>query len=174
MKCKDCPACRFGWFSSKPDEYVCIGVPKPFVINDINHECTEYEDNRNKKVCCTNHKYLRELFSDGNIPFPYSEEDYHDFDERDTFGMDCTLTAWLYECLRYFQDEASKTVDFSFHKFNIDGDELTQAQCIDRMVNDCKIIITGDNWDEQDFENINAAKDDLFKVLSKVYWAMWW
>lgn len=44
MKCKDCKACKKGWFSSDPDDYVCIGVKEPFVINDINKECTEYED----------------------------------------------------------------------------------------------------------------------------------
>lgn len=46
MKCRECDACRKGWF--KPDEYVCIGVPEPFVIKDINVECTEYEEKRNK------------------------------------------------------------------------------------------------------------------------------
>ena len=87
------------------------------------------------------HEYLRELFSEEQRPFPYSEEDYHDFDARDTFSMSDTLVAWLYECLRYFQDEASKIVDFTFHKFIIDDDELTHEQCIDRMVEDCKIIL---------------------------------
>ena len=48
MKCKDCSACRKGWFSSKPNEYVCIGVKEPFVISDIEHECTEYPERRDK------------------------------------------------------------------------------------------------------------------------------
>jgi hypothetical protein len=42
MKCKDCHACYKGFFESKPKEYVCIGVPEPFVIKDIDSECTEY------------------------------------------------------------------------------------------------------------------------------------
>ena len=42
MKCKDCKGCRKGYFKSKPEEYVCIGVPEPFVIKDINSNCTEY------------------------------------------------------------------------------------------------------------------------------------
>ena len=46
MKCRDCTSCKKGWFSSNPDEYVCIGVKEPFAINDINAECTEYEDKR--------------------------------------------------------------------------------------------------------------------------------
>lgn len=129
------------------------------------------------------HEYLCELFPEAQLPFPYSEEDYHDFDARDTFSMSDTLVAWLYECLRYFQDEASKIVDFTFHKFIINGDELTQKQCIDRMVEDCKIVLLyngGANFDdfkeeEKYFKDVICpAKDDLFMVLSKVYWSMWW
>ena len=119
------------------------------------------------------HKYIRELFPD-RLPFPYDEEDYNEFDERDTFNLDNTLILWLYERLRYFQDHASKVVNFDYHKFEIDGEELTQRQCIDRMVEDCKAIMTELNADEEDFKAADVAKDDLFKVLSKVYWAMWW
>lgn len=46
MKCKDCNCCTKGWFSYKPDSYVCTGVKEPFVISDINRQCTEYPDMR--------------------------------------------------------------------------------------------------------------------------------
>lgn len=120
------------------------------------------------------HKYLRELFPD-DLPFPYGEEDYHDFDERDTFNLDGCLVMWLYERLRYFQDVVTDTVimdDPEHRTYEIDGEELTQLQCIDRMVEDCMVILFSDDYDE--YEQMDAAKDDLFKVLSKVYWAMWW
>lgn len=48
MKCKDCNACEKGFFKSKPDAYVCIGVSEPFIIKDINNECTEYPE-KNKE-----------------------------------------------------------------------------------------------------------------------------
>ena len=41
MKCCECSSCAKGWFESQPDSYVCIGVPEPFVISDVNSECTE-------------------------------------------------------------------------------------------------------------------------------------
>lgn len=124
------------------------------------------------------HKYLRELFSDSNLPFPYSEEDYAGFDKRDTYNLDWTLAAWLYEWIRYFQDVVSKEIVMGeplytdCGKVLIDGKETTQLQCIDRMVEDCKIILTSDDFYEHD--KMGAAKNDLFMVLSKVYWAMWW
>lgn len=128
------------------------------------------------------HKYLHEIFPDKKLPFPYGEEDYPDFDARDTYCMDYTLVAWLYERLRYFQD-GNTCVNLSYHRFDIDGETLTQVQCIDRMVEDCKIIlrynygISFTDWKEEKkyFDNVvTPAKNDLFKVLAEVYWTMWW
>ena len=48
MKCKDCSACHKGYFKSKPDDYVCTGVCEPFVISNIDNECTEYPE-KNKE-----------------------------------------------------------------------------------------------------------------------------
>jgi len=43
QRCEDCAACNLGYFASKPDEYVCIGVQEPFIIEDITSFCTEYK-----------------------------------------------------------------------------------------------------------------------------------
>ena len=48
MKCKNCNACHKGYFKSKPNDYVCTGVCEPFVIRNINNECTEYKE-KNKE-----------------------------------------------------------------------------------------------------------------------------
>ena len=125
------------------------------------------------------HKYIRELFPK-ELPFPYCESYYHELDERDTFNLDAVIVMWLYERLRYFQDVAAKQVvmdDPTWRTFEVDGEQLTQLQCIDRMVEDCKTILLYKEWEDEDdkeWPKIDAAKDDLFKVFSKVYWAMWW
>lgn len=167
MRCKDCDCCEQGFFRSRPTSYVCTGVKHPFVIENINEECTEYPE-KNEKL---KHKYLYELFPDvDHVPFPFGEKDYAPFDERDTFNMDMTLIVWLYERLRYFQDEASKMIDLTYYKFSIDGEKLTQRECIDRMVTDCKTILLDDDVTEKTWR----TTEDLFKILSKVYWTMWW
>ena len=127
------------------------------------------------------HKYLRELFPDGDLPFPYNEEDYPDFDDRDTFSMDQTLIMWLYERLRFFQEEASKIIVMTdkLYMFGkevlIDGQEVTMKECVDRMVEDCKLIVDSLYEDvEENWVIAETAKNDLFRVLSKVFWAMWW
>ena len=42
MKCKDCNCCKLGHFSEMPNDYICTGVKRPFVIENVNNECTEY------------------------------------------------------------------------------------------------------------------------------------
>ena len=44
MQCKNCDCCKLGYFKNRPNDYVCTGVKHPFVIFDINNECTEYPD----------------------------------------------------------------------------------------------------------------------------------
>jgi hypothetical protein len=74
MKCKDCKACYKRFFESKPEEYVCIGVPEPFVIKDINSECTEYTDKdfaESNKTDENNKDTIREaVYKDGNYVCP--------------------------------------------------------------------------------------------------------
>lgn len=50
MKCKNCSVCKRGWFESLPDAYVCTGVLEPFVIEDIDVECTQYRERRNYDI----------------------------------------------------------------------------------------------------------------------------
>lgn len=52
MKCCECQACYKGYFKSKPNAYVCIGVSEPFIIQDIKKECTEYNLKHDTMYTC--------------------------------------------------------------------------------------------------------------------------
>lgn len=66
MKCIDCSACRKGFFKSKPAAFVCTGVQEPFVIEDPNVECTEYEFKRKKVTPDINHTEYFKPYLDSN------------------------------------------------------------------------------------------------------------
>lgn len=122
------------------------------------------------------HKYLQRLFKEKkNFPYPYNLDDSNDFDERETYSFDYTMIAWLYEHLKCFQ-EANRVINFDFHTFAIDEETLTQIECIDRMVKDCEIYLKfGDKilgLSKNEEEEIKNAINDLFKVLSIVFWSM--
>ena len=57
MNCKDCDSCKKGFFKSKPEKYICTGAKEPFVIEDINLQCTEYPD----KNINMERKYMKEV-----------------------------------------------------------------------------------------------------------------
>lgn len=57
MKCKDCSACKKGFFKSQPNKYVCIGTKEPFIINNIENLCTEYSQKCQEKIWSWNETY---------------------------------------------------------------------------------------------------------------------
>lgn len=67
MKCRECNSCHKGYFDSKPNAYVCIGVKEPFVIKDIDVECTEYPEKRNKVAIMNTAEMWLKAQKDGKI-----------------------------------------------------------------------------------------------------------
>ena len=69
MTCRECSSAKKGYFASKPDEWVCIGVKHPFIISDMDKECTEYPERRDKKPVADKSGYLEygviQEFEDG-------------------------------------------------------------------------------------------------------------
>lgn len=66
MKCKDCDACEKGFFKSQPNKWVCIGVAEPFIIKDINSECTEYPT-KNKDIKDDSVKIIEAMTENSNL-----------------------------------------------------------------------------------------------------------
>ena len=64
-------------------------------------------------------------------------------------------------------------VALDFHKFEYEGEELTQTQCINRMIYGCEIYFAQrDDWNisEEDQKTIS----DVAKIWAIVLPAMWW
>ena len=92
-----------------------------------------------------------------------------------------TILAYLYEHLVMYKEAASEIVDLSYYKFSINGDILTEEQCINRMLDDIRVILSIDDSDYisgEDFKKkdkiITEKKNDLFDVLKECFRALWW
>lgn len=76
MKCKDCNYCKLGHFREMPNDYVCIGVKRPFIIDNIEHECTEYPERTGKYPIKTTTSYqpkeVKAFVGDDGIYVPNS------------------------------------------------------------------------------------------------------
>ena len=131
-----------------------------------------------------NRKYLDDAKVDYNIRWDTFVEDdderqarweeernTYGFDERETWGLDTTFYCWLYERLRMYRDIAC--INLSYHKFEYEGETLTQEECINRMIKGCETFFNqGDYWNtsEEDLKLI----DDVAKIWAIVLPAMWW
>lgn len=62
-------------------------------------------------------------------------------------------------------------INLDFHKFNINGKELTQRECIDKMLENCKSYITNNNIDDELAYNLKNETLDIWKECIHY---MWW
>lgn len=124
-------------------------------------------------------RYFKEL---SFLPYPYQEDDYnYELNEKETFSLDKTILAYLYEHLVMYKEAASEIVDLNYYKFSINGDILTEEQCINRMLDDIRVILSIDDSDyisAKDFKEkdkiMTEKKNDLFDVLKECFWTLWW
>ena len=126
------------------------------------------------------HEYYFKEFS--FIPYPYCEKDFnYELNTKETFSLDMTILAYLYEHLVMYKEAASEIVNLSYHKFTINDEILTEEQCINRMLDDIRVILSIDDSDYisvEDFEKkdkiMTEKKNDLFDVLKECFWTLWW
>ena len=126
------------------------------------------------------HEYYFKEFS--FIPYPYCEKDFnYELNTKETFSLDMTILAYLYEHLVMYKEVASEIVNLNYHKFNINDEILTEEQCINRMLDDIRVILSIDDSDYisvEDFEKkdkiMTEKKNDLFDVLKECFWTLWW
>lgn len=97
------------------------------------------------------------------------------FDRRETFSLDMTMSAILYERLCAFREEAEPVVDLTFHHFDVDGEDMTQEQIIIEMTELLEDFLKDDNWlDYEDASRGDEIQARVWKLWSIVLPAMWW
>ena len=125
------------------------------------------------------HKYLEEIIErkdvvqnwmlpDEREPRWSQQIQEYGFDDRETWNLDTSFYQWLYERLRMYKDIGGEVVDLNYHKFDVDGKELTQLQIIDRLLELLPKQIKSDVWEETDY---CAEICDLWKTVLP---SMWW
>ena len=124
------------------------------------------------------HKYIKEITKLEKTPYGWSENTGRDskwreereiygFDERETWSLDITFYHWLYERLMMFKEV--NCIDLDFHKFNVNGVELTQGECIDLMINNCEKLIRSNGIDDM-FD----LKNETLEIWKECIHYMWW
>lgn len=138
-----------------------------------------------KKYNKMNHKYLSDIGiklshtpygwypNDSREKYWQHERNIYGFDERECWGLDSTFFYWLYERLMKYNEDTC--IDTSFHKFNINGKEMTQQECIDKMIYLAKKYITQPKtltFEEED--KLYKEVSEIFDILKECIYSLWW
>jgi hypothetical protein len=114
------------------------------------------------------------------------ERDEYGFDSRETWSLDYTLATWLFEHLSWYRDNAP--IDMTFYDFDVPAwDEqtasmsktetvnLTQAQCIDTILDNLEFAIKNDGTATLKTEaEAHERMSYALRILSESISVMWW
>ena len=89
---------------------------------------------------------------------------------KECWNLDAAFIDWLNIHLKVFKKDAIKIVDLEFHKFNYNGEELTQLQIIDRLIQLTNDLKTTNVWDQ----GYTGKQDEMLDLWKLVFPAMWW
>ena len=94
------------------------------------------------------------------------------FDARETFSLNWAFYEWLYERLIVYRDVGGKVVNLSYHKFEYNGQEYTQLELINKLIEELKWALTDEEADVT-IENYNRLME-IGKMWAIILPAMWW
>ena len=131
----------------------------------------------------TGHAYLDELERD---PYPFSHYNPYDhrkerwaeqkriygFDDSETWDLNSTFYAWLYEHLRMYVDIGGEIVNLDFHKFEFKGRTYTQLELINEILERIRFYFS-DSYDDFD-EEYTKYVYEVGEIWALILPAMWW
>lgn len=92
------------------------------------------------------------------------------FDERETWSLNYAFRLWFYERLKMYNE--INCIDTSFYKFEYDGVEYTQQECMDFILAAFEKTFKDDNWD---LDNDTCAEVyKAYQLVAKILPALWW
>ena len=98
------------------------------------------------------------------------------WDTRVAWNLDSFILENLYTWLKIYEKDSKKCINLEYHKFEINGETLTQKQCIDRMIEDLEFILkNNDKVANQDkIDEVILKTKDCFEVLGTCIYSLWY
>lgn len=126
------------------------------------------------------HKYLEEIGFDPLYETKHDkrnkkwakERKKYGFDSRETWNMDITFLAWLYEHLRMYQDV--NIVDLTFNKFDYNGEIINLEDAINKILENIKLVFKNETSYFVGSEKIIAAENEIMDLFHMIWKYLWW
>lgn len=97
------------------------------------------------------------------------QEKVYGFCDIETWDLDSTFAQLLYERLMMYKEIGGLVVDLSYHKIDIFDTTLTLSECIDLMIEKCKMAIK-----EVDSFEYTKHMDTVWTIMKEVHGLLWW
>lgn len=97
------------------------------------------------------------------------EKKIYGFCSAETWNMDRIFCEWLYSHCKMYLEKAKGIVDMEFHSVEIDDEELTQLECIQRILK-----LTGEALTESNEEVATKNLREAILIWAEVFPLMWW
>lgn len=126
------------------------------------------------------HKYLDDIGynlwfktdDDKRQPQWQEIQSIYGFDERETWSLDATMIALLYERLKMYKEISENKVDLDFHSINIEYNNesktMSQLEWIDMLLTLTETYLTDHNDTSQD------KTKEIWIIWSELSPYMWW
>lgn len=96
--------------------------------------------------------------------------------DDETWNLNYEFILWLNSRFKKYREQAIKTVDLEYYKFEYKDKIYTQLQVIDRIIELTDYIINNDYYEMMwsDIERLETMKNEIFDLFKMSFGAMWW
>ena len=97
------------------------------------------------------------------------------YDERVGWSLNSYMTEQIYTWLKIYLLKADGFVDLTFHKFDVDGKELTEKEAILSILEDLEYwLLNSEKWDEAILKECTVRSERAYRLLGIILPSLWW
>lgn len=92
--------------------------------------------------------------------------------KKECWNLDKEFLKWVNEHYKVYLKDASKIVDLDFYKFNYKGQELSQKELIEKVIDISDELLK--DYFNCDLDKVTSLKDELYDIMKIIHFTMWW
>ena len=93
--------------------------------------------------------------------------------KEECWNINYSFIKWLHQHLKVYKEDAGKTVDLTYHKFNYKDKEYTQLEIIDRLIELTDALIFEEKYFDMK-EETDAKVKEMLDLFVLVFPTLWW
>lgn len=129
----------------------------------------------NYKNSCTENLFFRMSGDKRAKKWKSERKKFGGYDSRVTWNLNTFMTEQIYTWLKMYFDRADGYVDLNFHKFQINGGEMSEREAVLLAISDMEYYLCNSEVLEQSIENECARKiAEAFYIIGIIFPALWW